>query len=29
MQEDIWATIQEKLPYGTDPESTEKRKKMW
>ena len=29
MQNDIWETLREKLPYKTTPEDTEKRKKIW
>ena len=29
MQNEIWDTLREKLPYETTPEATEKRKKIW
>lgn len=29
MKEDIWEQLQEKLPYETSPDQTEKRKKIW
>ena len=29
MQEDIWEKLQDKLPYGTDPDSMQRRKEIW
>jgi hypothetical protein len=28
-EKDIWAQLKEKLPFETDPESTQRRLKLW